>query len=98
VQKLLKSKIKDGVTYVSAARLVEVSLVTEPAFKSAQVTDIAAEEAEKVEEAASETQPTRKRDSSGRNHSSRSNTISRSCGCRGCSSYCYSNGLHKATH
>ena len=54
---VLKSKIKDGVTYVSAARLVEVSLVTEPAFKSAQVTDIAAEEAEKVEEAASETQP-----------------------------------------
>ena len=54
---VLKSKIKDGVTYVSAARLVEVSLVTEPAFKSAQVTDIAAEEAEKVEEVASETQP-----------------------------------------
>jgi len=54
---VLKSKIKDGVTYVSAARLVEVSLVTEPAFKSAQVTDIAAEEAEKVEEAVSETQP-----------------------------------------
>jgi HK97 family phage prohead protease len=41
---VLKSKIKDGATYVSAARLVEVSLVTEPAFKSAQVTDIAAEE------------------------------------------------------
>ena len=41
---VIKSKIKDGVTYVSAARLVEVSLVTEPAFKSAQVTDIAAEE------------------------------------------------------
>ena len=41
---VLKSKIKDGVTYVSAARLVETSLVTEPAFKSAQVTDIAAEE------------------------------------------------------
>jgi HK97 family phage prohead protease len=55
---VLKSKIKDGVTYVSAARLVEVSLVTEPAFKSAQVTDIAAEEAEKAEEAVSETQPT----------------------------------------
>ena len=51
---VLKSKIKDGVTYVSAARLVEVSLVTEPAFKSAQVTDIAAEEAVAVEE---ETQP-----------------------------------------
>jgi HK97 family phage prohead protease len=55
---VLKSKIKGGVTYVSAARLVEVSLVTEPAFKSAQVTDIAAEEAEKVEEAVSETKPT----------------------------------------
>jgi HK97 family phage prohead protease len=51
---VLKSKIKDGVTYVSAARLVEVSLVTEPAFKSAQVTDIAAEESD-VEEI---TQPT----------------------------------------
>jgi HK97 family phage prohead protease len=46
---VLKSTIKDGVTYVSAARLVEVSLVTEPAFKSAQVTDIAAEESD-VEE------------------------------------------------
>ena len=51
---VLKSNIKDGVTYVSAARLVEVSLVTEPAFKSAQVTDIAAEESA-VEEI---TQPT----------------------------------------
>jgi HK97 family phage prohead protease len=47
---VLKSKIKDGVTYVSAARLVEVSLVTEPAFKSAQVTDIAAEESAAEEE------------------------------------------------
>ena len=47
---VLKSKIKDGVTYVSAARLVEVSLVTEPAFKSAQVTDIAAEESAVQEE------------------------------------------------
>jgi len=46
---VLKSKIKDGVTYVSAARLVEVSLVSEPAFKSAQVTDIAAEQSD-VEE------------------------------------------------
>ena len=52
---VLKSKIKDGVTYVSAARLVEVSLVTEPAFKSAQVTDIAAEE---TPEAVEEIQPT----------------------------------------
>ena len=47
---VLKSKIKDGVIHVSAARLVEVSLVTEPAFKSAQVTEIAAEEASPVEE------------------------------------------------
>ena len=37
---------RDGVIHVTAARLMEVSLVTEPAFKSAQVTDIAAEEAE----------------------------------------------------
>jgi HK97 family phage major capsid protein len=51
---VLKSKIKDGITYVSSARLVETSLVSEPAFKSAQVTDIAAEESA-VEE---ETQPT----------------------------------------
>jgi HK97 family phage prohead protease len=51
---VLKSKIKDGVTYVSAARLVEVSLVTEPAFKSAQVTEIAAEESDAEES----TQPT----------------------------------------
>jgi HK97 family phage major capsid protein len=51
---VLKSKIKDGVTYVSSARLLETSLVSEPAFKSAQVTDIAAEESA-VEE---ETQPT----------------------------------------
>ncbi len=54
---VIKSKIKDGVTYVSSSRMVETSLVTEPAFKSAQVTDIAAEEAAKAEEAASETQP-----------------------------------------
>jgi len=47
---VLKSKIKDGVIHVSAARLVEVSLVTEPAFKSAQVTEIAAEESTPVEE------------------------------------------------
>jgi len=46
---VIKSKIKDGVTYVSAARLVETSLVTEPAFKSAQVTDIAAEESDAEE-------------------------------------------------
>ena len=53
---VIKSKVKDGVTYVSSSRMVETSLVTEPAFKSATVTDIAAEEAEKVEEVAQTTQ------------------------------------------
>ena len=37
---------RDGHTVVSSARLKEVSLVTEPAFKSAQVLEIAAEEVE----------------------------------------------------
>jgi HK97 family phage prohead protease len=37
---------RDGHTIVSSARLKEVSLVTEPAFKSAQVLEIAAEEVE----------------------------------------------------
>ena len=55
---VLKSKPIDGVIHVSAARLMEVSLVTEPAFKSAQVTDIAAEETEEVSEVVEETQPT----------------------------------------
>jgi HK97 family phage major capsid protein/HK97 family phage prohead protease len=41
---VLKAKNKGGVMHVSAARLFEVSLVTEPAFKSAQVIDVAAEE------------------------------------------------------
>ena len=43
---------RDGYTVVTAAKLKEVSLVTEPAFKSAQVLEIAAEEAsaEAVEE------------------------------------------------
>ena len=43
---------RDGHTVVTAAKLKEVSLVTEPAFKSAQVLEIAAEEApaETVEE------------------------------------------------
>jgi HK97 family phage prohead protease len=35
---------RDGYTLVTAAKLKEVSLVTEPAFKSAQVLEIAAEE------------------------------------------------------
>ena len=43
---VIKSKNKGGVMHVSAARLFEVSLVTEPAFKSAQVIDVAAEEVE----------------------------------------------------
>lgn len=48
---VIKSKQKGGVMHVSAARLFEVSLVTEPAFKSAQVIDVAAEETpEAVEE------------------------------------------------
>ena len=37
---------RNGHTVVTAAKLKEVSLVTEPAFKSAQVLEIAAEEAE----------------------------------------------------
>ena len=36
---------RDGYTVVTAAKLKEVSLVTEPAFKSAEVLEIAAEEA-----------------------------------------------------
>ena len=52
---VMKSKIKSGVMHVSAARLLEVSLVTEPAFKSAQVIDVAAEETPEVVE---EIQPT----------------------------------------
>jgi HK97 family phage prohead protease len=55
---VLKSSSKKGVIHVTSAKLMEVSLVTEPAFKSAQVTDIAAEETEEVAEAATETQPT----------------------------------------
>jgi HK97 family phage prohead protease len=47
---------RDGHTVVSSAKLKEVSLVTEPAFKSAQVLEIAAEEAEA--EAVEETLPT----------------------------------------
>jgi HK97 family phage prohead protease len=52
-----KSFNKNGVIHVTAAKLMEVSLVTEPAFKSAQVTDIAAEETE-VSETVEPTQPT----------------------------------------
>ena len=41
---------RNGYTVVTAAKLKEVSLVTEPAFKSAQVLEIAAEEVSPVEE------------------------------------------------
>jgi HK97 family phage prohead protease len=47
---------RNGHTVVSSAKLTEVSLVTEPAFKSAQVLEIAAEEA--PAEAVEETLPT----------------------------------------
>jgi len=52
---VIKSKMKAGVMHVSDARLFEVSLVTEPAFKSAQVIDVAAED---TPEAVEEIQPT----------------------------------------
>ena len=41
---------RDGYTVVTSAKLKEVSLVTEPAFKSAQILEIAAEEIIPVEE------------------------------------------------
>ena len=47
---VLQSKNKGGVMVVSSAKLFEVSLVTEPAFKSAQVLDVAAEETPEVVE------------------------------------------------
>lgn len=47
---VLQSKNKGGVMHVSSAKLFEVSLVTEPAFKSAQVLDVAAEETPEVVE------------------------------------------------
>ena len=56
---IIKSKpSRDGHTVVTAAKLKEVSLVTEPAFKSAQVLEIAAEEvipAEEIQPTESET-------------------------------------------
>lgn len=51
---VLKSSHKNGIIHVTAAKLMEVSLVTEPAFSSAQVTDIAASE----DSANEEIQPT----------------------------------------
>lgn len=47
---------RDGHIVVSAAKLKEVSLVTEPAFKSAQVLEIAAEETLPVEETKTESE------------------------------------------
>lgn len=47
---------RDGYTVVSAAKLKEVSLVTEPAFKSAVVLEIAAEEILPVEETKTESE------------------------------------------
>ena len=44
------SPSRDGYTVVTSAKLKEVSLVTEPAFKSAEVLEIAAEEVIPVEE------------------------------------------------
>jgi HK97 family phage major capsid protein len=56
---VIKSSRKAGVMHVTAARLIEVSLVTEPAFKSAQITDVAASEEVVPEEVVvEETQPT----------------------------------------
>jgi len=47
---------RDGHTVVSAAKLKEVSLVTEPAFKSAQILEIAAEEIIPAEETKTESE------------------------------------------
>jgi HK97 family phage prohead protease/HK97 family phage major capsid protein len=48
---------RDGHTVVTSAKLKEVSLVTEPAFKSAQVLEIAAEESLPVEPIQPESEP-----------------------------------------
>lgn len=48
---------RSGHTVVTAAKLKEVSLVTEPAFKSAQVLEIAAEEATPAEPTPTESEP-----------------------------------------
>jgi len=53
---VIKAKTKAGVMHVSAAKLYEVSLVTEPAFKSAQVLDVAAEETPEVVEEIQQTE------------------------------------------
>lgn len=51
------SKPKDGVLHVTSSVLREVSAVTEPAFKSAQITSIAAEETAVAETEVAETKP-----------------------------------------
>ena len=48
---------RDGHTIVTSAKLKEVSLVTEPAFKSAQVLEIAAEETIPAEQTQPESEP-----------------------------------------
>jgi len=48
---------REGHTIVTAAKLKEVSLVTEPAFKSAQVLEIAAEEVLPAEQVQPESEP-----------------------------------------
>ena len=56
---VITAKNKAGVMHVSSAKLFEVSLVTEPAFKSALITDIAAEDTPVVEETQqTESEPT----------------------------------------
>ncbi len=53
---VIDSRPANGVIHVLAAKLVEVSLVSNPAFKSAEIKEVAASEAEKAKE--EENQPT----------------------------------------
>jgi len=53
-----KSVERDGVLYVQAAEMQETSLVHTPAFKSAEVTTVAASESEPEPQEPQETQPT----------------------------------------
>ena len=52
---VIDSRPANGVIHVLAAKLVEVSLVSNPAFKSAEIKEVAASESEEVKE---ENQPT----------------------------------------
>jgi HK97 family phage prohead protease len=54
---IASSPSRDGHIVVTSAKLKEVSLVTEPAFKSAQVLEIAAEEVIPAEETQPESEP-----------------------------------------